>query len=169
MSKMNQVGELALTVIAVGAISCAVLLSGCGAPDVPVQLKTSRHYGPVTDEMMDDELRDLMDEAFGHWGVTYTLSKTTRHSGVQINLIDVKLTPGGAAGNHSDNGPCRQEIWVHWDVNLLKHELGHAFGVKKHSSDPWNIMHWSVPLADDVTDKQFDRAQLGASLLGACG
>jgi hypothetical protein len=168
MSKMKKIGELAWLIAIAGALTCTTLLSGCDAPDVPIYLSTSRTHGPVTDP--SPELQELLDESFGFWGVTYTLAPNKRRTAIQLDIIDIELTPYADAGRHSDGDGlvCDHDIWVHWDVMLLTHELGHAFGIDEHSKDPSNIMYIEWPEADDVTDKQLRTAEMGARRLDLC-
>lgn len=140
----------------------ALLVAGCGGP-VPVRLTTWDQFGPVTEP--SDEARELLDDAFGFWGLSYELSDGRSYGRLNIDLVDVG-DESVVHGRRWDAGPCEQYVWAARRSVMLAHEMGHVFGLERHSDDPDNIM--ATPAASDVTDHQLETVQDDAHQFTGC-
>lgn len=148
------------------SIALALVLAGCGGP-VPVYLvEQSARPGEYPVEDPTPEAREVLDEAFGFWGRGYDLvpqgEPLGNYGAVQIVLDDAVTDDAWTQGM----GPCRPLIWSLYDADALIHELGHVWLGPDHSEDPDNLMH--AKGGEDVTDKQWDKAQRKIDLFNAC-
>lgn len=145
-----------------------LLLLGACTPEIPVQLTTPEEGSATLHP--SDETRELLDDAFGFWGVSYRLVNDGRWYGtLRLTLVDLAAPEGEeiALGAASRRG-CMAQVWADRDVNVLRHELGHVFIGPEHHPDPDNLMASRTTDNEDVTDKQYDQADFGAATFAAC-
>lgn len=153
-------------------LSAITFLCGCFV-EIPVILSTSseeksRIVNP------NRETQELLDDAFGIWGISYRLHDPAIDRG-SLKIILVNLEKGQKlSGQHLNVALCDEAIWsdTHW--TFLAHEIGHAFGISgsDHHSDEFNLMHFEIDpkLSDEyyITEEQFKKVNRHAEFFTSC-
>lgn len=148
----------------------ALVLAACGGP-MPVYLHTSEDlHGPVLEP--SDRALDVLDEAFGLWGLEYVLVDD-RYGAIDLELVDVGRGVY-IQGRYRHRSWCEPEVRAAYDPITLAHEIGHVGfrrvgyeGDEAHHPDPDNVMH-VVSTGDEITATQWDEAHAGFARLRGC-
>lgn len=139
-------------------------LAGCGGP-VPVNLVTWDRFGVVTDP--SPEVRELLDDSFGFWGLSYELSDGKAYGRLVVDIVDV----GPEAlihGRHYDAGPCEKQVWADRRHPLLTHELGHVFGLTHGDADSDDHIMAPKDQGPEVSSDQIDEVKDNAYDFTGC-
>ncbi len=141
------------TASALVVIALVSVPTGCGG-HVPVALDSFRDgYGVM---VPSDETAALLDDAFTFWGVPYELVDDRGRGVVHVTLVDV--APGTHYRGTGWRSGCRASIVADEDPEVLRHELGHVWGLS-HVDDEDNLMHPYRGDGETLTDAQRERAQ----------
>ena len=148
----------------VAAFLCFVLL-GCDDGAVPVLLSTSEQGEHVTDP--SPRARAVLDDAFGWWGVRYSLKNTVSdHGKLVVRLFDLS-NDAAFLGGATQPAACRRTVWSTFDPIVLRHELGHAW-MLDHAEPEQNLMHIARGDGETITQDQIEAAQDSLDLFLAC-
>lgn len=141
----------------------ALALGGCSGP-VPVSVVSTSDIGRATDDPAP-EYREILDEAFGAWGLQWAPSDTID------GAVELTLTGFDEASEvHGFNvraGRCDRSITVEPDALLLAHEVGHVFGIESHDAAPGRVMSHPM-LGWTVGDAQALAVQDDADRFSRC-
>jgi hypothetical protein len=148
----------------VAAFVCIGLV-GCENGAVQVLLATSEQGENVTDP--SPRARAVLDDAFGWWGVRYSLENTVSdHGKLVVRLFDLSAD-AAFLGGATQPAACRRTVWSTFDPIVLRHELGHAW-MLDHAEPEENLMHIARGDGETVTQEQLDAAQDSIDLFLAC-
>lgn len=142
-----------------------LVLTGCDRT-IPVHLTT--HEGTAILQP-SDETQELLDGAFGFWGVGIELVDDSRWFGaLRLEIVELDLPEDEdiVLGKASRRG-CLAHVVSHHDINVLRHELGHVWLGPEHVADSDNLMAERTG-GEELTQEQEREADKGINRFLAC-
>lgn len=141
-----------------------LLLAGCSGP-VPVSVVTTWDLERSSGDP-SEEAREIVDEAFAAWGLSWAPSDTIDAS-LELTLTWFEDGTSGVHGFNVSSGDCDKSITVEPDALLLAHEVGHVFGLEEHDEEQGHVM--SHPLLGwEIGDGQAAVVQDDADRFSRC-